>query len=210
MKTLILFSIAFSFVTAAYAQDRIAIGTNDGGESASYKRKQKIDAIEFFSPLIHPDPHHPDNNRNQHWPEKLTLEPVGSMSKKEFKERLIGNWRMVYHCDGEPIVLHKDLFDEKNSTTLEIVYEDTNFITYEFRKSELKHKEIKMSSKYSIEQGSENFIINYDKFPSDAVHFIRIKETGQVGLYVQPLTFSGITCSNGSKSRPLLLRSESI
>lgn len=191
MKSLLLFAMALFFATGAYAQDRTATG----GESSSYKRKVKIDALDFFETLVNQNPKHPANKRNPNWPDQLTIEPIESISQKDFEEQLIGVWQVAYHCEGRPVLTNKRLYDGKeDGKYLHVAYDGSSFIKNEVGPSETN----KLSSRnYSIKSlGEGRFELVYNSGMKDVLSFTRIKETGQFALLTEELHINE-KCPNG-------------
>lgn len=167
MKSLILFALSLSFITATYAKDR------------SSSTKQKIDALEFFETLWYSDVDDEENNRNPNWPKQLTIEPIESISEKDAYEMLQGTWRMVYHCSGQPALTFPRYFDgKKNRPYREVHYKDGQ-ITFQSE----DRPELTRTYAYSITRlDDEKFSLKYDK-QSDIISFVRIKETGQIAIH---------------------------
>ncbi len=205
MKSLTLFGLlffsAFSFTMSAYAQDRV--GSGGVSHSSSYKRRTKIDAIEFYRTLDNPELNHPDNKRDPNWPDRLTFERVEPMSQDEFHEKLEGTWRVVYHCNGTPAPSRSSMGDHKNPRGYMYFKYDKDSFKRIRNKDENNEKEnsqkVDEQGAYSVKSLSDNkFEISYPGiFGSERAFFVRIKETRQLAIITDEAG-TNLTCPDGT------------
>ena len=175
-------------------------------QSQSSSRPQKIDAIEFFETLVHPDLKYPSNKRNPRWPDQLTLEPV-ELSDEDFLQKAEGIFQVVYHCNGRPVMSQDNYFDGKGSSGyLEITYDGKNFTQYKITP---EGKEFSRITQYTLNPTSAGtFKMKYQEH-TNIMFFVKIKETHQIGLVTTGLSTTGL-CSDSSNVQLLELRKSDI
>jgi hypothetical protein len=193
MKALILGILAL-FLIQAQAEtvsDRV---TTSHASSGSYVTS----AAEYYEPIK------PGEKRDPALLKPLHFESV-SVSQKDLEQRLQGQWRIVYHCGGEPMqasAIHKlDGADGYFNPRGEMRFDGTQVTRTDiFPDSQTISKSWQFKL---VANGSGWFKIQREKAGTANIHVTRITETGEVVLELKSRLKE---CSPGQDWKSLLVQ----
>ena len=179
MKSLILFTLIFSFATAM----------------ASDSSTPTFSAVQFFKPLDGKDPNVNTNERDPSWPERLNFEGLkvnGSfdLHNDDIKKQLEGTWLARMMCQGAPpayfLLSNEPTKDNKELTRDDIIsivfnIEDMTYETSHILKRDSKViKKVQNQSAFVLTNHGKGLFSPFSPDKERAYRFLKIKETNEM------------------------------
>lgn len=166
------------------------------------ENEKQFSAVQFFEVLS------PENSRDPKWPVRLGLKDQTNLTKAMFEKLILGNWRLVYHCKGEPVLAASNLYDGISEP--DPYYREYGF----FEKSVALVSEVsKGGAKYSVRHTYSVDLLPDGKFQLGLSHLesllvgpsVHIDETDELAFRVTSPFLQTVECKDGSPIETLIV-----
>lgn len=216
------FAMIIFFAVFALNQNTNAAESNYTVERAipTFESNSGLSAALFFTPIRE------GLVRDPSWPEYLTLEPL-TLTLEELKKKLIGEWALVYHCNGRPMdaksLAMEGYWDGYYNHSARLWYDKDNRAHRLLLLPLAKKGDLSISSwygkkpdvlnEYTVEQDLQGwFKISYKgigdrfQFHPDIIRPMKVKETNEILInYKKVYHFRDLECAPGVQVQMILV-----